>query len=160
MWRRPAILVFSFLYFGCLFRVSFLERPLFQLGILNLHAIGNKPGNLFYEHLVFWPVADFFRPPMFFNVFSASNDFLPQHRPLQRRLRNQNHWVWHKSNKSSCIIYFTVVFGHLKKSLSFRRSHFWRAPNMCKILIYTALQMQLDVEKVNWWYSLWVKLKW
>ena len=95
-----------------------------------------------------------------FNVFSASNDFLPQHRPLQRRLRNQNHWVWHKSNKSSPIIYFTVVFGHLKESLSFRRSHVWTKPNMCKLLIYTALQMLLDAEKVNWRFSLWAKLKW
>ena len=51
--KSAIIIVFSFLNFGCLFRVCFLEGPLFQLGILNLHAIGNKPGNLFYEHFVF-----------------------------------------------------------------------------------------------------------
>ena len=63
------------------------------ISALNLHAIGNKHGNLFYEHFVLWPVAPFFNHYSQINVFSASNDFLPQHRPLKSRLRNQNHWI-------------------------------------------------------------------
>ena len=63
------------------------------ISALNLHAIGNKHGNLFYEHFVLWPVAPFFNHYSQINVFSASNDFLPQHRPDKSRLRNQNHWI-------------------------------------------------------------------
>ena len=154
------LIVFSFLCFGSFFRVCFLERPLLQLGILNLHAIGNKPGNLFYGHFVFWPVAEFSRPPMFSTCFRPAMTFC-----LSTGLSNEGWEIriagfnTKVSNPAPLYIpqWYLVI---RRKSLSFRRSHIRTKPNMCKLLIYTALQMLLDAEKVNWRFSLWVKLNW
>ena len=92
VWIKSKGIVFSFLYFGSLFRVRF---SLFQLGILNLHAIGSKPGNLlFYEHFVLWPVlAARVSPVSHFNRDSASWH-------LKTWFRNQNCWI----------LYFTIKY--------------------------------------------------
>ena len=59
VWIKRKSIVFSFLYFGSLFRVRF---SLFQLGILNLHAIGSSLGTSYFPNTLCF---DRFSPPVF-----------------------------------------------------------------------------------------------
>ena len=59
VWIKSKGIVFSFLYFGSLFRVRF---SLFQLGILNLHAIGSSLGTSYFPNTLCF---DRFSPPVF-----------------------------------------------------------------------------------------------